>query len=217
MKWKLSSLLLLLLVVFSPTTALAGSGTYFDYSVSGTTVTFDTHEPYASSCNDWGDYLPFIYDNSGNLLEGDVSCGYKTPNPVGFALAYNGGFTEYILVLWSNNTPQAYSGCASGKSLAQAETDCAGIMTKAQQSTATEEAPAQIVNPSISSFSVIGSTTANEMIAGVASGVRDSGLTIWEIVALAISVTLIFYVLYEVSELITANAKDVEAQRRRNS
>ncbi len=49
------------------------------------------------------------------------------------------------------------------------------------------------VNPSIAVFSLISASSSNEMIAGVGAATQDTGLSLWKIVAIAISVPLSFY------------------------
>jgi hypothetical protein len=60
-------------------------------------------------------------------------------------------------------------------------------------------------NPSISSFSIIGSTSAHEMIASVGNATKTTGSTLWVIVALAVSIPLAFFVFDSVISLLREN------------
>jgi len=61
--------------------------------------------------------------------------------------------------------------------------------------------------PPAFSFKVISTSSATQMIAGVGAGVSDTGANIWVIVALAISLTLTFYVIERVMELFPDNVQ----------
>lgn len=58
------------------------------------------------------------------------------------------------------------------------------------------------VDPAIVSFTLISTTTAQEMIAGVGTNVVDTGSNLWVIVALSVSVGLTFYVINRVMGLL---------------
>ena len=64
------------------------------------------------------------------------------------------------------------------------------------------------VLPIVASFSVISTTSALEMIAGVGNAVKDTGYNLWVIVALAISIPLAFYVFEKVTEIIPVENKN---------
>jgi hypothetical protein len=65
--------------------------------------------------------------------------------------------------------------------------------------------PPLTIDPSIASFSIIGSTSAHEMIAGVGNATKTTGSTLWVIVALGISIPLAFFVFDSVISLLREN------------
>jgi len=58
------------------------------------------------------------------------------------------------------------------------------------------------------SFEVIGSSTASDMIAGVGAGVGVTGAQMWVIAAMALSITLFFYIAGEVMDVILQRRYD---------
>jgi hypothetical protein len=55
-----------------------------------------------------------------------------------------------------------------------------------------------LANPSIASFSVIGSSTALETISNVGNATKATGQTLWRVVALAVALPLTFYAIAKV-------------------
>jgi len=54
---------------------------------------------------------------------------------------------------------------------------------------------------------LIASGTVTTLLAGVASGVTDTGATLWAVAAVAISIPLAFYVIRKVMGLFPASGK----------
>lgn len=72
------------------------------------------------------------------------------------------------------------------------------------------------VNPSIENFSVITPLSATEMIAGLGTGVKDTGVNLWVIVALAIAIPLGFWLFEKVTEVFPSDTYTQATTKNKN-
>lgn len=187
------------------TASATTTGAFFDYSLAGTVLTVDLHEPYNDGCenvNATGAYL-VIYDSAGNFLSGPASqCTYDgIVNDTKYGEPpFDGGITDYNVVAYMFDASVSFPFCFATSDKAQAISDCAGIMTIVQDT----EGPAM---PSGITFSVISTTSALDMIAGVGNGVKDTGATLWVIVAIVLGISISFYLFDNVIGILTPEEK----------
>jgi len=94
-------------------------------------------------------------------------------------------------------------------------TDGTEINAESNNSALSYDGPAGLVlaippNPSLATFSVIGSSTANEMIAGVGNATKDTGVNLWVIVAIAIGIPLLFWLFNNIISMFEMEDKTQE-------